>query len=200
MSAAEILTEEAPLKRHRFTVEEYYAMGESGILAPDARVELIDGEIIERSPIGNRHAAMVMRLNSLLNDTRGSSYQVSPGHPAILGKWSAPEPDLMLLKPRADFYESAHPTIADMLLVIEVSDSTLRQDRGVKKRLYAEFAIPEYWIVNLVENRIEVHREPSAAGYGERVVVGPGESFGPLCAASLGLQYEQVFPASAPNG
>ena len=199
MSAAELLTEEAPLKRHRFTVEEYYAMGDRGIIPSECRTELIDGGVLDFPSMGQKCSASIASLIYLLIALDRHEYYVTGSHAARLDDHTAPEPDVMILRARADQYRSGPPAVSDILLVVEVSDATLRFDREVKARLYAKAGIPEYWIVNLVENRIEVHRQPSAEVYAERVVVGPGESFGPLCAPSLRLQYEQVFPALTPN-
>jgi len=122
----------APLVRHRFTVEEYHRMGQAGILSEDDRVELIEGEIVEMAPVGSRHAACVKRLNALLSRRAGGRALVSVQDPIRLGEHSEPQPDLALLKPREDFYAAAHPGPEDVLLVIEVAETSLEYDREVK--------------------------------------------------------------------
>src|ERR671938_544657 len=132
-----------------FSVDEYYRMGEAGILTEDDRVELIEGEIIEMSPIGSRHAACVNRLNTLLGRHLRQTAIVSVQNPIRLDAYSEPEPDVALLRPRADYYESGHPTPADALLIVEVADTSADYDRIIKLPLYAKAGIPEAWLVDL---------------------------------------------------
>lgn len=172
---------------HRFTVAEYERMVEVGILTEDDRVELIEGEILEKLTIGDRHAAAVNRLLRLLDRAMGDRAIVSCQNPIRLAH-SVPEPDLVLLRPRDDFYASGKPGPADILLLIEVSDSSLDQDRGEKLQHYARNEIAEFWIVNLVDNLLEVHRDPRPGGRYARVRhLGPGESVEP--AAFPGLSF-----------
>ena len=147
------------LARKRFTTADYNRMIEVGLLGKDDHVELIDGEIFEMSPIGPRHAACVDRLNTFLH---ALSFQwiIRVQSPIQIDPDSEPQPDLALLKARADFYSSGHPTVADVLVVIEVSDTTLEKDRGVKLPLYARAGIPEAWVVDLYNDRVEVHSDP----------------------------------------
>ena len=137
------------LNRHRLTVDEYHRMAETGVLAPDARVELIEGEIIDMAPIGTRHGSAVLRLTHLLNRACGDQAILSVQGALRLSPRSEPEPDLMLLRPRADYYAAAHPGPADVLLLIEVSDRTARYDREIKLPLYARHGVAEVWIVDL---------------------------------------------------
>lgn len=153
------------LTRHRLSVADYYRMGEAGIFAPNARVELIEGEIIDMAPIGTRHGSAVMRLNSLLSAAVGSRAVVSVQNPLRLSDLSEPEPDLMLLKPRDDFYADAHPTAADVLLLIEVADTSARYDREIKLPLYARHGVPEVWIVDLDARLLRLFREPAGEAY-----------------------------------
>lgn len=153
------------LKRHRLTVADYYRMGEAGIFAPDARVELIEGEIIDMAPIGTRHGSTVKRLNALLVAAVGSRAIVSVQDPLRLDDLSEPEPDLMLLQARADFYASAHPTAADVLLLIEVADTSARYDREIKLPLYARHGVCEVWIVDLEARLLRLFRAPSGETY-----------------------------------
>jgi Uma2 family endonuclease len=156
-----------PLKRHRLTVADYYRMGEAGIFAPNARVELIEGEVIDMAPIGTRHAAAVMRLTRLASVASDSRAIVSVQSPLRLSDLSEPEPDLMLLQPRADFYADAHPTAADVLLLIEVADTSARYDREIKLPLYARHGVPEVWIVDLEARLLRFFGKPTGDAYVE---------------------------------
>ena len=140
-------------------------MGETGILAPDARVELIEGKIIDMTPIGSSHAGTVARVCRLLGTAAGNSAIVWPQNPIILGNNSAPQPDVTLLRPREDFYTASHPRPEDLLLLVEVADTTLQIDRTVKARLYATAGIVEYWIVDLERRTIAIGREPHNGEY-----------------------------------
>lgn len=151
------------LVRHRFSVDEYERMIEHGILTENDRVELIRGEIIDKMAIGDPHASCVKRLNRLLGATFGGRSLISIQDPIRLMD-SEPEPDVALLLPQADFYFSGKPRPADVLLLIEVSDSSLEYDRLVKLPMYAEAGISEFWIVNLEDNCLEVYRQPTSAG------------------------------------
>lgn len=152
------------LTRYRFNVDDYYRLAEAGILKEDARVELIRGEIIEMNPIGSRHAACVDRLNRLLNQ-HISDQIVRIQNPIRIEHHSEPEPDLALLKYRDDYYAQDHPQPNDVLLLIEVSDSTLIYDQQIKIPLYAEANIPEVWVVNLDEGNIEAYRDSDGKTY-----------------------------------
>jgi Uma2 family endonuclease len=155
----------APPVRRPFTVAEYDRLIAAGILQEDERVELIDGEIVEMAPISIRHAARVNVLSALFLRRVGDLASVSVQNPIQLGERSEPQPDVTLLRRRADHYASALPTAADILLLIEVADSSLEYDRTVKLPLYAQAGIPEVWIVNLAENVIEAHTQPEQGAY-----------------------------------
>jgi Uma2 family endonuclease len=146
-------------------VEDYYRMGEAGILAPDARVELIDGEIIDMPPSGPPHAGAVNRLVRLLGQAVGDRAVLLVQNPVVLSRHSAPQPDLALALPRADFYAARHPGPADAVLVIEVADTTLPFDRDVKVRLYARHGIPEVWLIDLEAKRLIRNRTPQRGAY-----------------------------------
>jgi Uma2 family endonuclease len=158
----------AEVQRHRFDVTEYHRMAEAGILSEDDRVELVGGEIVEMSPIGSAHQAVVDRLNRLLTGFAGQDYIVRPQGPVRLDEHNEPQPDLALLKVREDFYEREHPGPGDALLLIEVSENSLEYDRNVKLSLYAGFGIPEVWIVDFPAGEVESHSSPRASvgGYG----------------------------------
>ena len=159
-------------RRHRITVDEYHRMAEVGLLAPDARVELIDGEIIDMPPIGKEHTSVVDQLNRLFVRAVGDEAIVRVQGSVRLGRMSEPEPDLVLLRSRADFYRSRFATGTDTLLVIEVSDSTLRYDRDVKIPLYARNGVPEVWIVDLQNDQLLVYGELESGKYRSHAVVG----------------------------
>jgi|SRR5690606_726642 len=154
-------------RRHSLTVDDYFRMVEVGILAPDDRVELIEGEIIDMPPIGEMHAGTVAQLDHLFHRALGDSARaiVFVQSPMILGRYSAPQPDIALLVPRADYYKSGLPRSADVLLVVEVADATLRFDREVKASLYAGHAIAEYWLVDVRGKRLIRHRGPRNGVY-----------------------------------
>jgi len=140
-------------------------MGEAGVFAPEARLELLDGEIVEMAPIGSAHAGTVMILNMLFGRTAGDSAIVLVQSPLIVEERSVPQPDLALLKPRADSYTRSHPTAADALLVVKVADTTLTFDLDTKVPLYARTGIPEVWVVDLPKRAVRVYRDPLADGY-----------------------------------
>jgi Uma2 family endonuclease len=151
--------------RRRFTVDEYYRMAEAGILHEDDRIELIEGEIVEMAPIGSNHASNVDRLTHLFFERVGRGAIIRVQSPIHLGEYSEPQPDITLLRPRPDFYASAHPGPQDVLLVAEVAETSIAYDREVKSPIYARAGIREYWIVDLAGESVEVYRDPSPDGY-----------------------------------
>jgi Uma2 family endonuclease len=153
------------LLKRRFTVDEYHRMAEVGILSEDDRVELIDGEIVEMVPIGSRHAASVDRLTKVFTNLVGDQAIVRVQNLIRLGGHSEPQPDIALLRPRADFYASAHPGPEDVLLVVEVAETSADTDRAVKLLLYARAGVLEAWLVDLSGEIIEAYRHPSPDGY-----------------------------------
>lgn len=153
------------IRRHRITVDQYHSMGEAGIFSPDARVELIEGEIVDMAAIGTKHWAAVNRLNQLLVQAVGDHAIVSTQSSVRLDNWSEPEPDVALYKPRDDYYASRHPTGIDALLVIEVSDTTLDYDMRVKAPLYARHGVSNYWIFDLNARVLRVFRAPGGDAY-----------------------------------
>lgn len=164
------------LQKHYFNVKEYYRMLEVGLLSEDDRVELIEGEIIELSPIDSAHGGTVKRLSSFLHSKLGDDVIVSVQDPVRLDDFSEPQPDLAVLKPRKDFYSTSHPTPQDVLIVIEVSDSSLEYDRGVKLPLYARARIPEAWLIVLAKKTIEIHSQPKNGKYQKVQGVKPGKA------------------------
>jgi Uma2 family endonuclease len=153
------------LAKRWITADEYERMGEAGIFPRDARLELIEGEIFEMSPIGSPHAACVDFLVYHFNEMARRRFIVRAQSPIRLNDFSEPQPDVALLRRRDDFYRGAHPTAADVLLVVEVADTTVVTDRSVKIPLYGRAGIPEAWLVNIPEGRVEVYSDPSGDSY-----------------------------------
>jgi Uma2 family endonuclease len=178
--------------RWRFTVDDYEGMIESGILDENDRVELIDGEIIEMAAVGGQHAACVNDLAEWFILRLQGRAIISIQNPVRLRPRSEPEPDIMLLRPRGDRYRQGLPGPEDVLLIIEVSDSTLHFDRGTKLPLYAAAGIPEVWIVDLERRRVLVHRQPDGDLYREAVVVDDG-SLSPLAFPDATLRLDEIF-------
>jgi Uma2 family endonuclease len=146
--------------KHRLTIEDFHKMGEAGIFTEDARVELIEGELFDMPPIGSGHAGLVMMLIRLLTRAVGDLALVGAQTPIVLGEESEPQPDIVLLKPRDDYYRRSHPGPDDVLLLIEVTDTSAHYDRSVKIPLYARYRIPEVWLIDLPHKRLEVYRHP----------------------------------------
>jgi len=181
-------------QRHAISAGEYLRMGEAGVFAPEARLELIEGEIIERAPIGSPHAGTVMILNRLFNRAAGETALVLVQSPVIVGERSVPQPDLALLKPRADNYTRSHPAATDVLLVVEVADTTRAFDIGTKVPLYARSAIAEAWVVDLQERVLHAYRDPGADGYRTSLALKGDESISPLALPALVLSLAELFP------
>jgi Uma2 family endonuclease len=163
------------LNTFRLNVSQYHQMSEAGIFSENDKVELINGEILEMSPIGRRHTACVNRLNSVFSQLLGKKVIIAVQNPITLNNLSEPQPDIALLKPRADFYESGHPQPQDVFLLIEVADSSLEYDRDVKIPLYASSGITEVWLVDIYEQVIIVYRYPSENGYSDIQKLSRGE-------------------------
>lgn len=147
-------------RRHRLTVKDFHRMGEVGILGDDTRVELIQGDLVDMPPIGSEHAGEVMILIHILTRMVGESAIVNAQNPVVLSEDSEPQPDIMLLKPREDFYTRSHPRPDDVLLLIEVADTSAHYDRTVKIPLYAQHGIPEVWLLDLPHKRLDIYRTP----------------------------------------
>ncbi|MBK1704212.1 hypothetical protein CKO40_06530 [Halochromatium glycolicum] len=147
-------------QRHRITVQEFFRMGEIGVFEPEARIELIDGELFDMPPIGPPHASETARINQILVEATHGHAIVWPQNPVRLGDLSAPQPDIALLRWRQDFYRQEHPKPEDVLLIVEVADTSLAHDRDRKLPLYARFAIPEVWLINIGARAVTIHRDP----------------------------------------
>jgi Uma2 family endonuclease len=188
MAVTELIT------RRRFTVDEYHRMAEAGILGEDDRVELLEGEIVEMSPIGWRHQACVDRLTQRLVPALQDRAILRPQGPIRLSPDSEPQPDLVVLRPRADFYAEGGPGPEDVLWLIEISDTSLRYDRDVKVPLYARYGIPEVWVVDLAEERVLVYRDPDPAeGYRSVQALGRGARLAPRAFPDLELAVDEIL-------
>lgn len=179
-----------PLKR-LFTVSEYHSMAEAGILSEDDRVELIEGEIYRMAPIGSRHAGCVNRLIHLFKGAEGI---LAAQNPVVLNDFSEPQPDMALLRWRDDFYASSHPNPDDILLLIEVADTSVGFDRRVKIPLYARRGIRELWLVDLKKDTVEVHRQPSPTAFRDVRKLRKGDRISPLAFPDLELNVGDILP------
>ena len=155
-------------------------MAEAGILAEDDRLELLEGEIVRMSPIGSRHAACVDRLNALFAARLGKRAIVRVQNPIVINRRTEPQPDLSILKPRADFYAAKHPEPGDILLVVEVVDTSAGYDRTTKLPLYARGGIREVWIVDVVHEAVEVYRQPALQSFRTRIQLGRRQRIVPI--------------------
>jgi Uma2 family endonuclease len=174
-------------------VDDYYRMAEVGILGPDDRVELLDGQVVEMSPIGRRHAASVRRLNQRLSQLLGDKGLIDVQNPVRLGERSEPQPDVTVLKPRADAYATRHPQPDDVLLLIEVADTTLERDLEIKLPLYARAGIPEVWVVDLPGDGIRTHRHPVGEEYMDVRVARRGETLTPVLLPGVTVSVDEIL-------
>jgi Uma2 family endonuclease len=179
--------------RHAFTIEEWHHMGETGLFGEDARMELLDGEVIEMSPIGSAHGGCVKYLNRALIAAVGDRAVVGVQDPVVLDDRSEPQPDLAVLAPRPDEYRQSHPTPAEILLLIEVSDTTLPYDRDRKAPYYAGAGVRECWIVDLAGDQVLVMRAPRAAGYGDIRARHRGEQIDVEALAGVKLEVADIL-------
>ena len=182
-----------PLATRRFTVDEYHRMAEAGIFHEDDRVELLDGQIVEMTPIGPEHAGCVDDLAQWLTQHLRGSAIVRVQNPVQLGDHAEPQPDIAVVRPRPGGYRGGHPGPRDVLLVVEVADTSLRDDRERKLPLYAQAGIPEVWLVNLPEDGIDIHREPRAGTCTSLRTARRGETVSPLAFPSLVLRVDDIL-------
>lgn len=188
----------APFTTRRFTVEEYHRMAEAGVLREDDRVELLDGQIVVMSPIGSRHAAAVARLDHLLGQRVANRAIVWVQNPIVIGRYWEPQPDVCLLDPRDDFYAATHPRPADVILVVEVADTTAEEDRQRKLPEYARAGIREAWLVDLSRDAIETHRDPAADGYRTISTFRRGDTLVPLALPTVSITAAEVLGPGLP--
>ena len=182
------------LNRWRFTVDEFHRMVRAGILREDDRAELIDGEVVRMAPIGDRHASCVINLNDEFTKRSADRYVVSPQNPLRLSRHAELYPDLLLLRPPRGRYATSVPVPDDVLLVVEVSDTTLATDRRVKVPQYAAAGIPEAWVVNLPRRAIEVYTEPREGRYQQVTVFRPGERVALRAFPDLIIAVDEILP------
>ena len=183
----------SPMAR-KFTVDEYYRMAEVGILKRDERVELIEGEILVMPPIGPEHADDVDVFNEVLARYAPGRYRVRVQNPVRLNDRSEPEPDVVLVRRRPEGYRAAHPTPADVLLIIEVAHSSLEYDRNIKAHIYGRSGISETWVRNLPEDCIERFTEPGPDGYAQHTIHHRGETLTPVALPDLELAADDLLP------
>ncbi len=181
-------------KKRGFSAEDYQLLGRVGILHEDDRVELIEGEVVLMSPIGSKHAACVSILSYLFIDRVEGRAIASTQNPIRLGDDSEPQPDIALLRPRDDFYAEAHPTPDDILLLVEVADSSLERDRKKSMDLYAKHGIPEVWIENLSDDCVERFRNPTESGYSDVRIFSRGERISPALLPGVELEVDGMLP------
>jgi Uma2 family endonuclease len=186
----------APVTKKLFTVDEYYRIYQAGVLNEDDRVELINGEIVYMSPTGTKHATCVDRLAEILTFALQKQAQLRVQSSIQLPPNSQPQPDLALLKRKADFYVSAHPTPADIYLLIEVADSSIAFDRNVKMPMYGAAGIPEAWLVDIEAQCIEVYRHPESGSYAESQTFKPGQSISLQAFPDIQIAVTEVLPAA----
>jgi Uma2 family endonuclease len=183
-----------PLSRRRFTVEEYRRMAHAGILTEADRVELIDGEIIQATSIGRRHAACLAQVTRRLTEVLGDRALVWPQNPVRLPRDTEPQPDVTILRPPADDYIRRPPAAEHVLWLVEVADVSYRYDRYVKLPLYARAGIPEAWIIDLTHEVVEVHRHPSSRGYRSTHTAERGGTLKPEAFADITLAVADLLP------
>lgn len=188
-------------KPWHWTVDDYHKMVDAGILRQDERTELIEGEIIKLAPIGPEHRAAMSRLTRLLiklEESFGDHYNVLPESPIRLSNDAEPQPDVAVVYGTQADYDHRHPSPSDVRLIVEVSNSSVRRDRTKKYKIYAQMGIPEYWIVNLIGDVVEVYREPSGSGFGHRTVSDRQSSISPLFAPNVSIRVVDILPTQVP--
>ncbi len=183
-----------PLARYRFSVDDYYRLAQAGILGEDDRVELIEGEIVMMTPIGSRHATCVSDTTHLLVGILGNRAIVRVQLPVRLDDHSEPEPDVCVARPRADRYADGHPGPADVLLLIEISDSSLAYDRDVKIPLYYRNGVDSVWIIDLARNLVQAYSGASSDGYLERRTLRAGDRIA-IPGMDVVIDVAQLFPS-----
>ncbi len=180
--------------RHRLTVHDYHRMADAGIFGEDDRIELIDGDLIDMAPIGSEHAAVVNRMNEAFVLACAGRAIVSIQNPIRIDDLSEPQPDVAILRRREDFYATGgHPGPADILLLVEAADSSLRFDKTVKLPLYARAGIAKLWIVDLKRRFVDAYRRPAADGYRERTKHRTGEELALVLAPEIVVRLDLVF-------
>ena len=182
------------LLTHKFDVEQYQQMGKAGIFHPEAHVELIEGEIVVMTPIGLEHSVTINRTASFLYSKVQSNGVISIQNSIRLPDYSEPQPDIVILKPRDDFYAGKFPQAEDVLLLIEVADSSLRYDQTTKLALYAKYGVLEYWIANLERNVLEIYRQPQNQNYLKQSIIDSDPvSFCPIAFPEMPMTLREIY-------
>jgi Uma2 family endonuclease len=192
-TAAELEKVSNTIRPKRFRVEDFRKMTEAGILTEESGWEIIDGYLLDKMTIGSKHASVVRRLEKFFERAVGDRFIVSGQNPIQIDDYNAPEPDVALLAPREDFYSESHPTPLDVLLLVEVSDSTVEYDREIKKALYAEAGIQEFWLVNLKDKTVEVYTQPKNGNYYSALILEAGETIESKSIENLQLSIEEIL-------
>jgi Uma2 family endonuclease len=182
------------LIKKRFTVHDYHRMGEAGILTEDDRVELIDGEILAMSPIGPPHNAAVNRANRAMVQAAGEQAIVGVQGSIRLDDFTEPQPDVVLLRPREDFYATRHPGSEDIFLIVEMADSSLEYDLGIKAGLYARKGVVEYWVADIRHDCLWIHSDPHGESDPTNRRIERGEWMAPRLLADCRVQVDAMLP------
>jgi Uma2 family endonuclease len=183
------------LPRHKLSIEDFHQMSRAGILREDSRVELIEGELIDMAPIGSRHASVVSTLSMLFARQVGELVIVSTQNRLSLPPDNEPQPDIAILKPSLDRYRNALPAAEDVLLLIEVADTSVEYDREIKLPLYARHSIPEVWFIDLNRGVLEIHLEPTNKGYRKLLTPDNRETIAPTLVEEVRLALSEIWPA-----
>jgi Uma2 family endonuclease len=173
---------------YRFTVKDYHRMAEADVFEPDDRVELFDGRVYEMAPIGSRHAGCLKRLNALFAPLNGTRAILSVQDPVYLDEHSEPQPDFALLRPRPDFYTGSHPQPSEILLAVEIAETTIAYDLQLKVPRYLAAGIPEVWVTDVVREVVHVHRG------GTTMQLRAGDSLSPLAFPDMVLEVAAILP------
>lgn len=177
-----------------WTVDEYYQMAKTGILHPDEKVELIAGQILRNmTPQGSFHAAAITRTNRLLNQPAQPRFLVRSQLPIHLDNRSEPEPDVALVKRDRLDYDDRHPKAEDVYLIIEIADSTLKTDLTLKKQIYAEANIADYWVLDLTKRQLYVYRQPTSEGYQQEQILSEQDNISPLFFSDLQFKIGEML-------
>ncbi len=179
--------------QHRFSVGDYYRMAEAGVLPPDARVELLDGKIVDMSPIGPLHGEIATYLTEFFTAASKGRWRTRVQNPVRLNEYSEPQPDLVLAKPMAGAYRQRHPQPEEVYLLVEISDTSLEIDRTEKLPAYGRAGIAEVWIVNLTELTVEIYREPNFTGYGRKAILRAGDHARPAAFPDVALDVADLL-------
>jgi Uma2 family endonuclease len=178
---------------HRFNVQEYYRMAETGVLRPDARVELLDGKVLDMSPIGPFHGDVTTYLSEFFAVASRGRWRTRTQNSLRLDEHSEPQPDLILAKPIAETYRKRHPRPEEVYLLIEVADTSLETDQEEKLPIYGRAGVSEVWIVNLNELTVEIYREPNFTGYGSKTVLRAGDQAKPLAFPDVAVDVAELL-------